>query len=153
MFFNDDFRTLMRGLIPAILSVFIGLLVYGIALNVKSRNTNNILDPNIFLNFESLNKKRSLNDQNAFLVIYFHPDCDHCHYEARAIRDSEQFVLRLLKQIKPHTAIITMTHRLKTARAADCIYLIEQGRIQLSGKHEELLQSKNTYATAWYDFR
>ena len=22
------------------------------------------------------------------LVIYFHPDCDHCQYEARAVRDS-----------------------------------------------------------------
>lgn len=67
-------------------------------------------------------------------------------------RDTERFVLNLLEQIKSHTAIIVLTHRLKTARQANRIYIIEKGRTSIQGMHEELLQSDNLYSRAWRDF-
>ncbi len=66
-------------------------------------------------------------------------------------RDTELFVLELLQQLKANTIIITMTHRLKTARSADRIYIIEQGKTLLHGSHQELLCSENLYSKAWHD--
>jgi ATP-binding cassette subfamily B protein len=66
-------------------------------------------------------------------------------------RNTEAFVLNLLTQLKPTTAVVTMTHRLKTARRADRIYLIEGGAIRQSGDHRQLLQGRNLYSEAWSD--
>jgi ATP-binding cassette subfamily B protein len=66
-------------------------------------------------------------------------------------RDTEQFVLQLLEQLKSQVGIVVLTHRLRTARAADRMYVIEQGRIVASGQHEGLLQQDNLYRRAWYD--
>jgi len=66
-------------------------------------------------------------------------------------RNTEAFVLQLLTQLKATTIIITMTHRLKTARQADRIYIIEKGKVLQNGDHESLLQSRNLYADAWRD--
>lgn len=66
-------------------------------------------------------------------------------------RNTEIFVLDLLKRLSSEVAIIMLTHRLRTARAADCIYIIESGRIHQQGHHAELIQSDNLYARAWAD--
>lgn len=66
-------------------------------------------------------------------------------------RNTELFVLELLNRLSDEVAIIMLTHRLRTARAADRIYIIEQGRISQQGQHEDLLQSDNLYARAWSD--
>lgn len=66
-------------------------------------------------------------------------------------RDTERFVLNLLEQLKSDTAIIVLTHRLKTARQADRIYIIENGSTQLPGNHQELLLTENLYSRAWSD--
>lgn len=66
-------------------------------------------------------------------------------------RNTEGFVLNLLNQLKETTAIVTMTHRLKTARQADRIYIIESGETLQNGDHQHLLQSKNLYSDAWRD--
>ncbi|MFN7118592.1 MAG: peptidase domain-containing ABC transporter [Saprospiraceae bacterium] len=67
-------------------------------------------------------------------------------------RNTEAFVLNLLQQLKPDTAILVTTHRLKTARCADRIYLIENGSTHLHGNHQELLLTENLYSQAWNDF-
>ena len=66
-------------------------------------------------------------------------------------RNTELFVLNLLKRLSKDVAIIMLTHRLRTARAADRIYIIEGGRISQQGQHEELIQTDNLYARAWSD--
>ena len=47
--------------------------------------------------------------------------------------------------IRGQTAIL-ITHRLSTVRMADRIFVMEQGSIVESGSHQELMQSKGTYA-------
>lgn len=66
-------------------------------------------------------------------------------------RDTEHFVLDLLGRLREEMGIILCTHRLKTARRADRIYIIENGCIQQQGRHRELLQSDNLYSRAWRD--
>lgn len=66
-------------------------------------------------------------------------------------RNTELFVLELLDRLSGEVAIIMLTHRLRTARAADRIYIIEKGRISQQGQHEDLMQSDNLYARAWSD--
>jgi len=44
---------------------------------------------------------------------------------------------------------ILIAHRLSTILHADCIYVLERGRIVESGRHEDLLGSKGLYRAMW----
>src|SRR6267378_1958213 len=44
---------------------------------------------------------------------------------------------------------ILIAHRLSTVLHADCIYVLERGRIVESGRHEDLLASKGLYSAMW----
>ena len=41
--------------------------------------------------------------------------------------------------------VFVIAHRLSTVRNSDCIVVIEQGRIQEKGSHQELLEQKGRY--------
>ena len=61
-------------------------------------------------------------------------------------RQSEQFVLQLLQQLKSEMAIIFITHRLHVLKSfCDRIYIMENGTILNYGNHGQLLESKNLY--------
>lgn len=67
-------------------------------------------------------------------------------------RESEQFVLRLLQQLKSKTAIIFITHRLHVLKSfCDRIYIMERGTLTAQGSHEQLLKTKNLYSEYWKD--
>jgi ATP-binding cassette subfamily B protein len=66
-------------------------------------------------------------------------------------RNTEVFVLDLLKRLSSEVAIIMLTHRIRTANAANRIYIIEDGAISQQGQHQQLIQSDNLYARAWSD--
>ena len=66
-------------------------------------------------------------------------------------RDTEQRVLTLLQQLRKEAGIIVLTHRLSTARAADRIYVLENGRLTATGDHQQLVHADNLYARAWHD--
>lgn len=70
--------------------------------------------------------------------------------EATSAMDNkmEQFVLDLLNKIKVEASIIIATHRLRPAKQADRIYIIENGRIQHEGAPAELIIGKNFYSEA-----
>jgi ATP-binding cassette subfamily B protein len=44
---------------------------------------------------------------------------------------------------------ILIAHRLSTVLHADCIYVLERGRIVESGRHQDLLESKGLYHAMW----
>lgn len=67
-------------------------------------------------------------------------------------RNSEQFVLQLLEQLKPHVSVIFITHRLHVLKnLCHRIYVLENGIVQTVGYHDELLQTKNLYSRYWKD--
>lgn len=67
-------------------------------------------------------------------------------------RQSEQFVLELLLQLKKEMGIIFITHRLHILKSfCDRIYILENGTIDTQGNHHKLLQSVNLYSRYWAD--
>ena len=48
--------------------------------------------------------------------------------------------------------LIMIAHRLSSVTGADCIYVIEDGRITESGTHKELLERGGKYAAMWQQY-
>lgn len=67
-------------------------------------------------------------------------------------RQSEQFVLQLLLNLKKEMGIVFITHRLHVLKSfCDRIYILENGTIDTQGDHNKLLQSVNLYSNYWAD--
>ncbi len=67
-------------------------------------------------------------------------------------RNTENFVLRLLASLKTTTCMILVTHRVKIARCADRIYILENGQVKTKGNHHELMKSENLYSLSFDEF-
>jgi ATP-binding cassette, subfamily B, bacterial len=59
---------------------------------------------------------------------------------------SEKLVLEALERLMKGKTTIVIAHRLSTIRAADRIFVLQDGRIVDSGKHEQLMQKGGLYA-------
>lgn len=67
-------------------------------------------------------------------------------------RKTEQFVLKMLNNLKNEMAILFITHRLHIIKSLNSrIYIMEAGRIETWGSHDELLLSENLYSNYWKD--
>lgn len=62
---------------------------------------------------------------------------------------TEADINQLLQQIRPHTTIISVTHRLASVVSADTIHVFQEGQIVESGTHLELLQQNGLYSSLW----
>jgi ATP-binding cassette, subfamily B, bacterial len=63
--------------------------------------------------------------------------------------ETEAAIQKSLEYITANRTTVAIAHRLSTIRYADCIYVMEQGKIVEQGKHEDLLAHKGVYAQLW----
>jgi len=59
---------------------------------------------------------------------------------------AEYEVFKKFRQLAKGRAAIIISHRLSTVKMADCIYVLQDGRIIESGTHDELVRRGATYA-------
>jgi ATP-binding cassette subfamily B protein len=59
---------------------------------------------------------------------------------------AEHEVFNRFRQLAAGRSTILISHRLSTVRMADCIYLLEDGRITERGSHDELMRRGGAYA-------
>jgi ABC-type multidrug transport system fused ATPase/permease subunit len=60
----------------------------------------------------------------------------------------EEIVERILRTASGRTVLV-MTHRLRAARAADRIVVLEEGRVAEMGRHDALVLAGGAYARLW----
>ncbi len=65
---------------------------------------------------------------------------------------TELLVQRSLEKLLLHRTTFIVAHRLSTILKADCILVIDQGRIVERGTHRELLQRGGRYAQLYEQF-
>jgi ATP-binding cassette, subfamily B, bacterial len=63
--------------------------------------------------------------------------------------ETEAAIQKSLEYITANRTTVAIAHRLSTIRYADCIYVMEQGKIVEQGKHEELLDLGGIYTQLW----
>lgn len=63
--------------------------------------------------------------------------------------ETEAAIQRSLEKITKNRTTIAIAHRLSTVRNADCIYVMENGKLVESGTHENLLEAPGIYAGLW----
>ena len=67
-------------------------------------------------------------------------------------RESEQFVIQLLRGLQTKMAIIMITHKLHVLKSlCDRIYILNNGSAAHAGNHDSLLLSDNLYSRYWSD--
>jgi len=63
--------------------------------------------------------------------------------------ETEAAIQRSLERITKNRTTIAIAHRLSTVRNADCIFVMEEGRVVESGQHEQLIEYDGVYASLW----
>ena len=60
--------------------------------------------------------------------------------------ESEEVILQFIQQFKQHKTIVMISHRLANAVNADCIYVLDKGKLIEQGTHSALMAEQGTYA-------
>lgn len=59
--------------------------------------------------------------------------------------ESEGNIREAIGSLKGECTLVAIAHRLSTVTGADCILVLDEGRVVASGTHEELLESSSLY--------
>lgn len=62
---------------------------------------------------------------------------------------SEYLIQKTIGRLKQSKTLILIAHRLSTVADADCIYVLDQGKLKERGTHKELVQKRGFYAKLW----
>lgn len=63
--------------------------------------------------------------------------------------ESESAIIELVHELTRTKTVIMISHRLAALRNADCIYVLEDGRVAESGPHDVLVAASGAYARLW----
>jgi len=66
--------------------------------------------------------------------------------------DNEQKVQQAFAKLSKDKTVIMIAHRLSTVVDVDCIYVLNDGQIQESGTHKELLAVGGIYSHMWNEY-
>ncbi len=67
-------------------------------------------------------------------------------------RDTERFILTMLRDMRKEIGVVLVTHRAQVARYGDHIYIFENGQVTSAGKPEALALGDNLFAKSLMDF-
>ena len=67
--------------------------------------------------------------------------------------DNEVKIQQAFAALSKNKTVIMIAHRLSTVVNADCIYVIENGKIAESGKYSKLLESGGLFSKMWNDYQ
>ena len=59
--------------------------------------------------------------------------------------ENERELTEAIRNLTREKTILMIAHRLKTVRDADCILVIDKGRVVQQGKHEDLMKQEGIY--------
>lgn len=66
--------------------------------------------------------------------------------------DNEKLVQLAFEKLSKNKTVIMIAHRLSTITNADCIYVLEDGKIAESGTHTSLLAENGIYTHMWTEY-
>lgn len=66
--------------------------------------------------------------------------------------DNEQLVQAAFSELSKNKTVITIAHRLSTVKDCDRIFVLKDGSIEASGKHDELLLDDSLYSSMWNQY-
>ena len=59
--------------------------------------------------------------------------------------ENERELMNAIQALTKEKTILMIAHRLKTVRNADCIFVIDKGKVVQRGTHEELIREEGIY--------
>jgi ATP-binding cassette subfamily B protein IrtA len=75
--------------------------------------------------------------------------------EATAFADpeTEYQIQRAFEELTANKTVLMIAHRLSSVRRADCILVIQDGRVKERGTHDTLLAENGLYAEMWREYQ